>query len=228
MTPGAGQRRGQGTSNHPRTELQTTTRRPNRSGRAMPLDACQAGNARTGYRDGRKSLVHRFLFRGPRRHTDVRGVQAVSGHQGAERGRWTGSRIRCQRSALHYWTAADMQSHAEKTAQPTTTAEQSFRQLETDIADSVGAFFNEVERRLKAGEVRIIFFLEQAPVELKRLVEFMNKHVDTVEVLLVEGTPNMPATVLKSRVTDIVRFHRANTRHKKGCFSSASTETRCD
>jgi hypothetical protein len=88
----------------------------------------------------------------------------------------------------HYWTAADMQSKAEGTAlRSHTTAEQSFLQLQTDIADSVDAFFKEVERRLKAGEVRIIFFLEQAPVELKRLVEFMNKHMDIVEVLLVEA-----------------------------------------
>jgi hypothetical protein len=87
----------------------------------------------------------------------------------------------------HYWTAAAMHSYAEKTAQPKTTAEQSFRQLETDITDSVDAFFTEVERRLKVGDVRIIFFLEQAPVELKRLVEFMNEHMNTVEVLLVEA-----------------------------------------
>jgi hypothetical protein len=35
--------------------------------------------------------------------------------------------------------------------------------------------------------VRVVFFLEQAPVELKRLVEFLNKQMGSVEVLLVEA-----------------------------------------
>jgi hypothetical protein len=45
----------------------------------------------------------------------------------------------------HFWTAADMQSKAAATAlRSGTTAEQSFHQLQTDIADTVDAFFNEV------------------------------------------------------------------------------------
>src|SRR5262249_51814781 len=39
---------------------------------------------------------------------------------------------------------------------------------------SVDTFFEAVERNLKDGEVRIIFFLEKAPNELKNLVEFLN------------------------------------------------------
>ena len=39
----------------------------------------------------------------------------------------------------------------------------------------------------KSGDIRIVFFLEQAPPELKRLVELLNKEMSSVEVLLVEA-----------------------------------------
>jgi hypothetical protein len=89
----------------------------------------------------------------------------------------------------HYWSAADMRTHADATAREeyNTTVEDAFRSLQSVIADSTEAFFKEVERRLKTGEVRIVFFLEQAPVELKRLVEFLNTQMSSVEVLIVEA-----------------------------------------
>ncbi len=88
----------------------------------------------------------------------------------------------------HYWSAADMRTHADATAKELgTTVEDAFRTLQSVIADSADAFFKEVERHLKTAEVRIVFFLEQAPVELKRLVEFLNAQMASVEVLLVEA-----------------------------------------
>jgi hypothetical protein len=47
-------------------------------------------------------------------------------------------------------------------------------------------FFERVEANLKEGQVRIIFFLEEAPNELKCLVEFLNKQMISSDVLLVE------------------------------------------
>jgi hypothetical protein len=88
----------------------------------------------------------------------------------------------------HYWRAADIRSHAEATAKDSgTTVEETLQRLQSDLAESPDGFFAEVERRLKTGEVRIVFFLEQAPPELKRLVEFLNKEMNSVEVLLVEA-----------------------------------------
>jgi len=88
----------------------------------------------------------------------------------------------------HYWRAADIKSHAEATAKEYgTTVEDTLQKLQSDFAESPDGFFAEVERRLKSGEVRIVFFLEQAPEELKRLVEFLNKEMNSVEVLLVEA-----------------------------------------
>jgi hypothetical protein len=87
----------------------------------------------------------------------------------------------------HYWSADDIHAHADATAKENgTSTDEAFRKLQSDV-DSVDDFFKEVERRLKAGEVRLVFFLEQAPTELKRLVEFLNRQMNSVEVLLVEA-----------------------------------------
>ena len=87
----------------------------------------------------------------------------------------------------HYWSADAIHAHADATAKENgTSTDEAFRKLQSDV-DSVEDFFKEVERRLKAGEVRLVFFLEQAPTELKRLVEFLNKQMPSVEVLLVEA-----------------------------------------
>jgi len=87
----------------------------------------------------------------------------------------------------HYWSAADIHAHADATAKESgSSTEEAFRKLQAEM-DSLDDFFKEVERRLKSGEVRIVFFLEQAPAELKRLVEFLNRQMPLVEVLLVEA-----------------------------------------
>ena len=91
-------------------------------------------------------------------------------------------------NAQYYWSADDIRSHAESTAKENqTTVDEAFHAVQSDFGDSAEEFFKEVERRLKAGEIRIVFFLEQAPPELKRLVEFMNRNMQSVEVLLVEA-----------------------------------------
>jgi hypothetical protein len=88
----------------------------------------------------------------------------------------------------HYWSAKEMCALADTTAKADNCSiERAFQQLDPDIGDSPDDFFQEVERHLKAGEVRLVFFMEQAPSELKRLVEFLNKQMQSVEVLIVEA-----------------------------------------
>jgi hypothetical protein len=87
-----------------------------------------------------------------------------------------------------YWSATDIRALAEASAKESSCSlEDAFRRLQSGVADSPDTFFNEVERRLRAGEVRVVFFLEQAPVELKRLVEFLNTQMSSMDVLLVEA-----------------------------------------
>lgn len=91
-------------------------------------------------------------------------------------------------NAQYFWSSEDIKAHAELTARENeTTVDASIRALHSRLSDSSDEFFNEVERRLKASEIRIVFFLDEAPPELKRLVEFMNTQMGDVDVLLVEA-----------------------------------------
>lgn len=88
----------------------------------------------------------------------------------------------------HHWSGAVLRAHAENTAKKdNTTLENCLAQLHSERANGPSEFFEEAERRLKSGEIRIVFFMEQAPVELKRLVEYLNAQMTTVDVLLVEA-----------------------------------------
>jgi hypothetical protein len=91
-------------------------------------------------------------------------------------------------NAQYFWNADDIRKHTESTAQEKqTTVDELFRAVQSELADSSEDFFKEVEKKLKASDIRIVFFLEQAPAELKRLVEFMNNQMGSVDVLLVEA-----------------------------------------
>ena len=48
-------------------------------------------------------------------------------------------------------------------------------------------FFERVENNLKEGQLRLIFFLEEAPQELKSIVDFLNRQMERTEVLIVEA-----------------------------------------
>ncbi len=88
----------------------------------------------------------------------------------------------------HYWCGDDIRKLAEQTAIARgTTLDSCLQGLRSEIATSAEQFFQEVDRRLKAGEIRLVFFLDRAPDELKRLVEFLNRQMNLSEVLLVEA-----------------------------------------
>ncbi len=56
-----------------------------------------------------------------------------------------------------------------------------------ESGDSVEDFLDRVENNLNEGIVRLIFFMEEAPLELKSIVEFLNKQMERTEVLIVEA-----------------------------------------
>jgi len=66
-------------------------------------------------------------------------------------------------NAQYFWSGDDILGHAKATAD-STSLEQSFGKLQSELAGDPDTFFKEVERRLKAGDVRVVFFLEQAPI----------------------------------------------------------------
>lgn len=48
------------------------------------------------------------------------------------------------------------------------------------------AFWEDLETNLKAGKIRMLFVADEVPGELKRIVAFLNRHLDKPEVLAVE------------------------------------------
>lgn len=60
--------------------------------------------------------------------------------------------------------------------------------LEVDPSDSdkVEAYWKTVFDNLKTGQVRLVFVADQIPKELRRIIEFLNEHMQDVEVLGVE------------------------------------------
>lgn len=88
----------------------------------------------------------------------------------------------------YYWNQEEIAGFAS------TTAETSGHDLETAIASldpNVGStadeFFAEFVSNLREGELRLVFFMEEAPDELKSIAEFLNRQMDRVEVLVVEA-----------------------------------------
>jgi len=91
-------------------------------------------------------------------------------------------------NAHRLWTADLLRQYATRTAaaggKPLADA---IAQLGANATDVAGDYFDRAIENLKKNELRIVLFLESAPVELKSLVEFLNRDLTTVEVLIVAG-----------------------------------------
>jgi hypothetical protein len=87
----------------------------------------------------------------------------------------------------YYWDKELLRDLAEKTAKTRGT------DLENTLASvgvnpsEVDAFFSRMQENLREGQVRIVFFLEDSPMELRSVVDFLNKQMERSEVLLVEA-----------------------------------------
>jgi len=88
----------------------------------------------------------------------------------------------------HYWTRDDLREMAEQAAQfRGTDLESALASLRVNGDLSLEEFFDQAEVNLREGQVRLVFFLEEAPWELKSIVDFLNKQMERSEVLLVEA-----------------------------------------
>jgi hypothetical protein len=88
----------------------------------------------------------------------------------------------------HYWTRERLADLAENTAR------NRLESLDTALAAlrptddlTVDEFFARVQDNLRKGQLRVIFFLEQSPFELRSVVEFLNNQMEQSEVLVVEA-----------------------------------------
>lgn len=88
----------------------------------------------------------------------------------------------------HYWERDLIRSHAEASAEAAgTSLEKLVVDLQADSGGSIEEFFELVEENLRAGRIRMVFYLEEAPPELKSIVEFLNRQMELSEILIVEA-----------------------------------------
>jgi hypothetical protein len=87
-----------------------------------------------------------------------------------------------------YWDCETMKGFSERTAAASGEAlEDALAKIQQEEQLTADLFFQRVEENLKIGNVRIIFFMEEAPSELKSIVEFLNNQLDRTEMLIVEA-----------------------------------------
>lgn len=85
-----------------------------------------------------------------------------------------------------YWTLETFQIGFESTCR------EAGQSADAVLASLLGAsadtrkFWQRVEENLEAQKIRLLFVADVIPVELRRIVEFLNKQMDPVEVLAVE------------------------------------------
>jgi hypothetical protein len=86
----------------------------------------------------------------------------------------------------HYWSAAELQSAAHQTAGGADQLNDWINRT-CEAAGTATEFFEIVERNLRESRMRLIFFLEDSPNELRSLVDFLNRQLNSTEVFLVEA-----------------------------------------
>ena len=68
----------------------------------------------------------------------------------------------------HYWTKEDMRTYAEQFAENNgSNLEDDLRRLQHEGFSSVDDFFQQVQDNLREGQIRLVFFMEEGPAELK-------------------------------------------------------------
>ena len=87
-----------------------------------------------------------------------------------------------------YWGRDEIRQYASETAKRQgSDIEQALKQLSPDTDGGVEEFLDQVENNLREGQIRLVFFMEEAPQELKSIVDFLNKQMERSEVLIVEA-----------------------------------------
>ncbi|MGC8947306.1 MAG: hypothetical protein ACP5N6_14250 [Anaerolineae bacterium] len=88
----------------------------------------------------------------------------------------------------HYWTKDSLRTLAAQSAEGRgLTLEEAVQRLGPDDDLGIEEFFERAEANLRQGQIRLVFFLEEAPFELKSIVDFLNRQMERTEVLLVEA-----------------------------------------
>jgi hypothetical protein len=88
-----------------------------------------------------------------------------------------------------YWKMDNLRQAAAETAQRSGKSldAEILKLIDSDELPQIDEYWRRVEEKLKSSIVRLIFVADSIPSELRRLVEFLNEQMTTVEVLAVEA-----------------------------------------
>jgi len=88
----------------------------------------------------------------------------------------------------YYWDKDTLRQYAEKTTSASgKQLEDLVQTLRGDDSAKVDELFEQMVTNLKEGQIRLIFFLEESPYELRSIVDFLNKQMELAEVLIIEA-----------------------------------------
>lgn len=87
----------------------------------------------------------------------------------------------------HYWTADQMMTYAEVANGNEAALRSKLGEIRPEAEGSVADFFKLVEQNLRSAKLRLIFFLEESPLELRSMVEFLSRQLQDTQIFLVEA-----------------------------------------
>ena len=89
-------------------------------------------------------------------------------------------------NAHHYWNREQLREMASDSAvKRNCSVEDEFKRL--GVRETEDDYFDRVVENLREGQLRIIFFLENSPDELRSIVDFLNRQTERTEFLIIEA-----------------------------------------
>ena len=93
-------------------------------------------------------------------------------------------------NGVRYWPVEILRARLEASCaaqnppqDPTKALTQALGNSGGDNEDGIAAFWLKVKTNLQAGRIRMVFVADEIPIELARVVEFLNAEMDPAEVL---------------------------------------------
>jgi hypothetical protein len=87
-----------------------------------------------------------------------------------------------------YWTREHLREYATQAAEKKgSTLDAALQALGIDNLEETDQFFDRIVNNLREGQMRLIFFLEESPYELRSIVDFLNRQTERTEILIVEA-----------------------------------------
>lgn len=89
-------------------------------------------------------------------------------------------------NAVAFWPVEKIQDTFSKNCETSGHDPESILYTFLDGEVALSEYWQKVKTNLQAGRIRLMFVADEIPVELKRIVEFLNEQMDPAEVLAIE------------------------------------------